>query len=72
MAEHDVFFTLPELELGKADIELKVKRGGGVLGRLRISNGSLVWVPANKQYGFRLSWREFDKLARENGEDGHQ
>lgn len=72
MADHDVTFTLPERELGKADIELKVKRGGHMLGRLRLSNGSMVWVPANKRFGFKVSWSNFDELMQEHGEDGHQ
>jgi hypothetical protein len=72
MANHDVYFTIPERELGKADIEFRVKRNGAAFGRLRISNGSLVWVPANKKYGYRLSWREFNELAQEHGEEGHE
>jgi hypothetical protein len=54
MADHDVTFTIPERGLGKADIEFKVKRNGSAFGRLRVSEGSLVWVPANKTYGYRL------------------
>jgi hypothetical protein len=72
MAEHDVHFTIPERELGKADIEFRIKRDGGAFGRLRISNGSLVWVPANKKYGYRLGWRRFNELAQEHGEEGHE
>ena len=49
MADHDVTFTPREIDFGKADIELKVKRDGRMLARLRLSNGSLVWVPINKQ-----------------------
>lgn len=72
MADHDVTFTIPERELGKADIQFKVKRNGKAFGRLRISEGSLVWVPMNKQYGYKLRWSAFDELAQKNGEEGHQ
>lgn len=72
MADHDVFFTIPERELGKADIEFKVKRNGSAFGRLRVSNGSLVWVPVNKKYGYRLKWSQVDELAQAHGEEGHQ
>jgi len=72
MADHDVSFTIPERGLGKADIEFKVKRNGSAFGRLRISEGSLVWVPVNKKYGFRLGWATFDDLAQKNGDEGHQ
>jgi hypothetical protein len=72
MADHDVTFTLPERELGKADIELKVKADGHMFGRLRLSNGSMVWVPANKKFGFKVSWSQFDELMQGNGKAGHQ
>jgi hypothetical protein len=72
MAEHDVSFTLPERQLGRADIEFKVKRDGRAFGRLRVSEGSLVWVPADKTLGFKLSWVDFDRLAQEHGEKGHK
>lgn len=67
MADHDVFFTLPERELGRADVEFKVKRDGTAFGRLRVSNGSLEWIPANKTYGHKLSWTQIDDLARQHG-----
>ena len=72
MADYDVTFTLPERELGKADIELKVKRDGHMLGRLRLSNGSMVWLPVNKRFGFKVNWPSFDELMQEHGEGGHQ
>ena len=72
MADHDVFFTVPERELGKADIEFKIKRDRSAFGRLRVSNGSLVWIPANKSYGYKLAWTTFDEMARKDGEAGHK
>lgn len=67
MAQHDVSFTVPERPLGKADVEFKIKRDGEVLGRLKISNGTVVWVPKNGQYGYRLGWKDFDELMRNQG-----
>ncbi len=72
MAEHDVTFTIPERQLGKADIEFKIKRNNQAFGRLRVSEGSLVWVAANKTYGYKLGWSEFDRLAQEHGSEGHK
>jgi hypothetical protein len=72
MADHDVSFTIPERALGKADIEFKIKRNGSAFGRLRVSEGSLVWVPANKTYGYRLGWATFDDLAEKHGDAGHK
>jgi hypothetical protein len=67
MADHDVFFTIPERRLGKADVEFKVKRRGKAFGRLRISEGSIDWLPANKKQPFRIYWNEFDNYARGSG-----
>ena len=39
---HEVRFSLPERQLGRADAEFNVKRDGQALGRLKISNGSVV------------------------------
>ena len=72
MADHDVSFTLPERSLGKADIEFKIRRNGAAFGRLRVSEGSLVWVPANKTYGYKLAWSAFDEFAQKNGEGGYK
>lgn len=72
MADHDVSFTIPERALGKADIEFKIKRNGKAFGRLRVSEGSMVWVPANKSYGYRLGWATFDAFAQEKGDQGYQ
>jgi hypothetical protein len=67
MAQHDVKFTVPERPLGKADVEFSVKRDGEAVGRLKVSNGTIVWVPRNRKYGFRLGWVKFDDLMQQNG-----
>lgn len=67
MAKHDVSFTLPERPLGKADAEFRIKRDQEVLGRLKVSNGSLVWVPKNAKYGYRIGWIDFDSLMQNHG-----
>ncbi len=67
MAQHDVSFTVPERALGKADLEFRVKRGGKVLGRLKVSNGTIVWVPKDSSYGYKMGWSDFDVYMREHG-----
>jgi hypothetical protein len=69
---HSVKFTIPERELGKADIEFSVKKHGSKFGTLKVSKGAIVWTPANKQYGFKIGWTKFDELAQENGSNGHK
>lgn len=71
MAQHRVTFTLPDLELGKADIRFQVKRSALVLGTLLLSKGAVVWrskwQPGRGRGGKRLSWKDFDGLMREHG-----
>jgi hypothetical protein len=64
---HKVRFSIPERELGKADIEFAVHRDNARFGTLKISKGSIVWVRAGAQYGHKLYWGEFDELVREKG-----
>ena len=68
MAKHDVSFTIPERPLGKADLEFRIKRDGEVLGRLKVSNGTLVWVPKNAKYGFKIGWMKFDEIMKAFGQ----
>ncbi|MHB1158102.1 MAG: hypothetical protein ACYC26_14850 [Phycisphaerales bacterium] len=56
MAKHDVTFVIPERQLGKADIEFSIKRDGKAWGRLKVSNGTVVWVPKDNTYGFKMNW----------------
>jgi len=67
MAQHEVKFTVPERPLGKADVEFSIKRDGEALGRFKVSNGTVVWVPKNKKYGFKLGWVKFDQLMQQRG-----
>ena len=68
MAKHSVRFTLPERELGKADAQFRVKRDGAAFGTLKVSNGSLVWVPKDAQYGYKMDWVKFAQLIAEKGQ----
>ncbi len=69
---HEVRFSIPQRQLGRADIKFKVKIDGDVLGTLKVSQGALVWVPANATLGYKVSWTDFADYAVENGEYGHK
>lgn len=62
---HDVRFSIPERELGKADIEFKIKKDGKVLGKLTVSKGSIVWFPKDRTYGHKIGWTKFDEFMKE-------
>lgn len=61
---HDVRFSIPERELGKADIEFKIKKDGKVFGTMRVSKGSIVWFPKDKSYGHKTDWGTFDEFMQ--------
>ncbi|MDO5056449.1 MAG: hypothetical protein Q4E06_03845 [Lautropia sp.] len=65
MASHNVKFTIPQRDLGKADVVFEVKRDGEKFGDLKVSNGSVVWFPKNAQQGHRTSWTKLDEFFRE-------
>jgi hypothetical protein len=67
MPTHTVKFTLPERELGKADAEFRIKRDGKAFGTLKISNGTVVWVPKDASYGYKMNWVDLAELIKENG-----
>lgn len=68
MATHNVTFTAPERQLGKADVTFAVKRDGGKLGTLKISNGSVVWFPTNSKQGHKIAWKKLDDLFKKEGD----
>jgi hypothetical protein len=61
---HDVRFSIPERELGKADIEFLVKKNGRVFGTMKVSKGSIVWFPKDTTYGHKTSWDKFDEFMK--------
>jgi hypothetical protein len=64
---HKVKFSIPERELGRADIEFKVRRNAAMFGRLKVSKGAIVWVPKGKGRGYKIRWSLFDQTAKEIG-----
>jgi hypothetical protein len=65
--QHNVTFTIPERDLGKADVEFQVKKGGSKLGTLKVSKGTVVWVPKDHSYGYKVGWTDFDTLMKDHG-----
>jgi hypothetical protein len=61
---HDVKFSIPERELGKSDIEFKVKKDGKILGIMNVSKGSIVWFSKDTTYGHKTSWADFDEYMK--------
>jgi hypothetical protein len=45
MAKHDIYFTLPRKTIKNADAEFAVRSDGKKLGSLKVSRGTLEWLP---------------------------
>ncbi len=59
---HEVQFTIPTRELGRSDVEFAVTKDGELLGTLKVSKGSLVWLPKHTREGHKATWAEFDEI----------
>lgn len=57
--KHQVNFSIPTRDLGKADVEFNVAIDGNRLGTLRVSQGSVVWYPSGNTYGHKASLTDF-------------
>lgn len=64
MANHDVKFSVPLSTLGKADIELIIRKDDKKFGTLRISKGAIVWLPNKGRKGGKIAWTKFDKIMQ--------
>jgi len=60
---HKVTFTVPERPIGKRGIEFDVRKDQVKLGTLKVSQGGIVWRPADFQYGYFLNWTKLDQVV---------
>ncbi len=67
MPKHDVKFSVPPRPIAHSDIRFTVDEDDERFGELRVSKGNVVWTPANKKYGFRLTWKQLSAVAQERG-----
>jgi hypothetical protein len=61
---HNVKFSIPERDLGRADVEFKVAHGNSKLGTLKVSKGAIEWVEKDHTIGIKINWKDFDALMR--------
>ena len=67
MAEHRItVHPSKPLEVNAADLVIEVTSDGSKLGELRVSRGTIDWVPKNHTYPSKsLTWERFDAVMRE-------
>jgi hypothetical protein len=70
VAKHDISLEIPHgITVVNRDIEVTVREDGRILGRVRISKGSIDWVAANRQTVKYLPWSRFAALMDADGRD---
>ena len=67
MAIHDIEIELPPKVVLHKDVTFVVRSDNEKLGELRISKGSVDWVPRSGRIVRRLPWERFDALMQEHG-----
>jgi hypothetical protein len=66
MMANKIRFKIPERDLEREDIELKVTTGGTFRGTLHISKGTLVWRSPKKRDAGKRTWQELIDFMRES------
>ncbi len=68
MATHEVRLKLNQgITIENVDATFPVWSDDTLLGRLRVSRGSVDWQPAHGQMVYRLKWERFADFMMENG-----
>jgi len=67
MAEHDIDMKFHSKIVENKDVEFDVYSDGPKLGCLKVSKGTIEWVPNSHRSGFHMEWEAFDEMMRDNG-----
>ena len=68
MATHEITLKIPRgIEVANTDIEVFVREDGEILGRVRISSGSIDWIPRMGRRSKTMRWRKFAETMEELG-----
>ena len=67
MPRHQLEISVPPKAILNTDVVITVVEDDIKLGELRISRGSLDWVPARAHTAYRLGWSRFNDLMRDHG-----
>ena len=67
MPRHELEIALPPKVVLNSDVVIEVKSDDVKLGELRVSRGTIDWVPTKHASALSLTWEQFDELMRERG-----
>jgi hypothetical protein len=70
MPQHEIEMSLPAQTVNNTDVEVSVWSDGNKLGSLKISKGTIDWMPSpNSKTHFKMSWERFDEVMKEKGRE---
>jgi len=62
--------SMPAQTVNNTDVEISVWSNSKKLGRLKISKGTIDWMPAhNSKTHYKMSWERFDKFMTLEGRE---
>nr|WP_314527601.1 hypothetical protein [uncultured Pseudomonas sp.] len=65
---HEVKINLQSMLVQRQDVEVEVKKDGGKLGTILISQGNIEWLPSgNRVNKYNLTWTQFSEFMEEHG-----
>jgi hypothetical protein len=57
-----------KIPVGFRDVDIVVRNtNGSKLGTLRVSQGTIDWVPGNAQTAYKMPWKKFGALMEDQG-----
>jgi hypothetical protein len=66
MATHNVRVKLKaEIPVKNVDVEIPIRIDGELRGRLKISTGTIDWLPRSRRKAIKMSWSQFADLMEE-------
>jgi len=67
MPNHEISMTIPSKLVMNQDVEFEIHSDSSKLGILKVSKGTIEWVPAKHQYGYHCTWENFNTMMITNG-----
>lgn len=61
-------FTVPDSEVGNADLVFQIRTDRGKLGEMHVSKGAVCWKPARGKLSYKLTWIQLANAAKANGD----
>ena len=72
MAKHDIEIAFPSVSVKNKDVEVSVRSDDSPLGKLKLSKGTIDWLPSpNSKTHYKLTWEQFDTLMRGHGKESN-